>query len=199
MQSMKKQNQLGYSPDKQTFQTPMTQATTIYQEESSYAGGVPDLGLQNQARTSSPAKTAVRRPKKERGNMLPSPEHSPTKTAASPTKGKQSSLRPGTATKKKGRPGSYANKRPSEPVNVQMGSAPAFGGQANTYVSQEVYNSPTKNKRLKMAQSMNKELKEGNSPTKSPTKAMGEFDLGCADGQTNMFYNPGFVDKINNI
>ena len=131
--------------------------------------------------------------------MVPSPEHSPTKTTASPTKGKQASLRPSTATKKKSRPGSYANKRPSEPVNVQMGSAPAFGGQANTYVSQEVYNSPTKNKRLKMAQSMNKELKEGNSPTKSQSKTQGGFDLGNAEGQTNMFYNPEFVDKINNI
>ena len=47
MNAKKTSNKLNYSPDKYTHQTPMTQATTNYQEESSYAGGVPDLSLQS--------------------------------------------------------------------------------------------------------------------------------------------------------
>ena len=117
-------NTLNYSPDKYTHQTPRTQATTHCQEESSYHGGVPDLGLQSQARTSSPSKTEKRKPKKTKvavgGSMVPSPDASPVKPG-SPLKGKQGTLRgPDSAAKKKVRPDSnYARKgRPSEPLNV---------------------------------------------------------------------------------
>ena len=167
MTTKKSGNMLNYSPDKYTHQTPMTQATTHYQEEASYHGGVPDLGLRSQARTGSPSKTEKRKPRKAKvsvgGSMVPSPDASPLKPG-SPLKGKQGTLRrPDSAAKKKQRPDSNAKKgRPSEPLNVQMGSAPAFGASANAYVSQEIYaDSPTKNKRLKMAQSMNKELVAG--------------------------------------
>ena len=101
MNAKKYGNNLSYSPDKYT---PMTQATTNYQEEASYHGGVPDLSLQSQARTSSPSKTEKRKPRKQKpqgGSMVPSPEASPIKTG-SPLKGKQGSLkRPDSATKKK--------------------------------------------------------------------------------------------------
>ena len=104
MTTKKSGNRLNYSPDKYTHQTPMTQATTHYQEESSFQGGVPDLGLQSQARTSSPSKTEKRQPRKPKvqgGSMVASPGASPVKPG-SPLKGKQGTLRrPDSAAKKK--------------------------------------------------------------------------------------------------
>ena len=94
---------------------------------------------------------------------------------------------------KKGRPDTATRSRPG-PVNVKM-SAPAFGTQTIADIPYE--DSPTKNKRLKMAQSTRKDQREGKQVA-SPTKT--GIAIGSGKGRAaNMFYNPALLDKVNDI
>ena len=197
--STKKPNTLGYSasPDKVWGATPNTQADTNYQDEASYYGRVPDLSLQEQARTTSPGKTVQRKARKPKvnvqdGSLLGA---SPSKTV-SPTKksGKQGSLKRPASGTKKARPNTAARSGRPEPVNVRMG-VPAFGTQKIANVPYE--DSPTKNKRLQMAQSTRKDLQDGKE-VPSPTKT--GIAIGSGGGKAaNMFYNPALLEKVNDI